>query len=293
VNAAAYAGAAIELYHTWTLVHDDIIDCDDQRRGAPSAHALVRDAAVESYARIDAQTADAFGTNMAILAGDIQQAWANSLILDGVANGIPVDIGLALLRRLNQVVNVGVITGEALDVEMELRSADAVGVAEIEKMLHLKTAVVLRFAAEAGAMIGLRTEDADHPQVIALGKLAADAGIAFQLRDDLLGMFGDEAKLGKPVGSDLRQGKRTVLFAEGLRLAVGADHEQLAAAIGDTAADVGDVQRILRDCGAVAAIEDRAAALVADAQSRLTGLPANNYRDLIAQWLAFLTSRTT
>jgi geranylgeranyl diphosphate synthase type I len=283
--------AATELFHIWTLVHDDIIDEDATRRGAPTAHTAMAAHAAEAFAA-DAPAAARYGRSMAILAGDVQHAWAGALVLSAVDDGLEPSVALAILQRMHAVLAPGLIGGEAIDVEFEYRDAADVGSDEIREMLALKTGLLLRFCAECGAMIGLRTTDLAHPHVAALSDMAAAAGLAFQLRDDLLGMVGDPALLGKPVGADLRQGKRTLLFAEGLERADAADAARLRRAIGDPEADVAGIATLLHACGAVAAVEAEAAAHVARAHSILQALPDTPCRTLLSSWLDYVCART-
>jgi geranylgeranyl diphosphate synthase type I len=161
-------------------------------------------------------------------------------------------------------------------------------------MLRRKTAILLGFAAEAGAMIALGTTDPEEPRVRALREFAIDAGLAFQLRDDWLGLYGDPATLGKPVGSDLRAGKRTWLFARGLARLDGPARARLAAAIGDaTLSDtaVGGIATLLRDCGAEAEVADLARARIDRALARLDALTAGPARDRLADFARYLYDR--
>lgn len=293
---ALRVAAAVEIFHTWTLVHDDIIDHDDSRRGAPSVHCLARTRLGERFPGLSAARAQDVGVSMAILAGDVQQAWATQLLLAAAGDGAPVPVLAALLARLTGYVNPQLISGEASDVLFELRPFADIAPAEILEMLRRKTAVLLRFAAEAGAMLALATPEPRHPEVVRLGEFAEQAGLAFQLQDDWLGMFGDAARLGKPVGSDLRQGKRTLLFAEGLRLAAPADRAWLLAVLGDAAAGpatVAEAAALLRRCGAEAAVRRQAAAGLEAARRHLAAMPANPWRERLAWWLELVGHRAS
>lgn len=280
--------SAIELFHTWTLVHDDIIDQDATRRGQPSVHALVDSWSCEHRKPIAAEDAAHFGVSMSILAGDIQHAWSSALVLDSVKDGVSPEVAIAIAQRLHQVVTPGLIAGEAWDVEFELRPPDAVSATEIMDMMAAKTGLLLRFAAEAGAMVALNCADSADPRITALADAVAAAGLAFQLHDDLLGMFADEADLGKPVGSDLRQGKRTLLFARALEA-----NDSFLNYIGRDVSDAefAEVCCELRNSGAVASIETEAAELLATAGGALEQLPANAYRDLLRDWIDYVAAR--
>jgi geranylgeranyl diphosphate synthase type I len=291
---ARQVAAAVELFHTWTLVHDDIIDQDDLRRGQPSAHHGVYLETRAARPALAEATARGFGVNMAILAGDIQQAWSNRLLLRAAADGVPLPVVVALLERLNGEINPGLISGEANDVEFELRDFTAVTPDELALMLQQKTALLLRFAAESGAQIGLGLTDRRHPWVTALGDFAERAGLAFQLWDDLLGLYGTAAVLGKPIGSDLRRGKRTLLHAVALERLQGEERAWFMQCLGQPELPDSAVRRaadLVQACGARAWVEARAADLVAEAQARLAALPPTPWRELLAAWGAYVCRR--
>jgi geranylgeranyl diphosphate synthase type I len=291
--AAWRLAAAIELYHIWTLVHDDIIDQDLSRRGGPSAHEHVRRGVVETDLAFG-QQARVFGKNIAILAGDIQHAWSNYMILQAVDEGMPPSTALVILRRLNGFVNPMLIGGEALDVEFELSSPLLPPIEKILEMLRGKTAILLRFAAESGVLLGLETDDIDHPMVAAAGSFAEAVGIAFQLRDDILGMYGNAAQLGKPVGSDVRQGKPTVLYAEALARTGGDDRATLERALGHpelTPVELDQVRDIIRSCGARDAVDQRIASYIVGAVAILDQLPPGKSNDSLRWWADYAVTR--
>ncbi|MGN1364747.1 MAG: polyprenyl synthetase family protein, partial [Victivallis vadensis] len=279
-SAALYPAAAVEVFHNWTLVHDDIIDQDDTRRGAPTSHVKL---AAELGGRFSLADDDAerTGRDFAILAGDLQQGWANDLLLRSAEHGVPPEVTVALGRRFQKLANSDLISGEALDVEFSLRELTGLKSQEVRTMLGLKTGALLQFCTEAGAMIALNTADAEHPDVRKLSEFALAAGIAFQLRDDYLGIFGVYDSLGKALGNDLREGKATVMLLDTLRLASAADREKLLGYIGRETysdADLDDVRRIMRDSGAAASNEAEAARLAEQARNILRSFPDNPYR---------------
>ena len=288
---ALRAAVAVELYHNWTLVHDDIIDGDEVRRGAPSCHRLVEAVAGPMLAREPADRAR-YCEHMAMLAGDIQQSWAVNALCRAVEDGVSVAVVHSLVRRLTGWVTPLLVSGEALDVEFAQRTD--VGAEEIERMLVLKTGILLRFAAETGVMLGTGTDRLDDPRVVAAGAFAEDAGLAFQIKDDLLGVFGDEAALGKPVGADLREGKRTLLLVTALQRLRGEEREEMLALWGQTSAGPTEISRareLLTGSGAVAVVESRARELTAGARERLGQYPENRYRHLLGELLEFIVER--
>ena len=292
-SAALYPAAAVEVFHNWTLVHDDIIDQDDTRRGAPTSHVKLA-AELGGKFSLGAGDAERTGRDFAILAGDLQQGWANDLLLRSAEHGVPPEVTVALGRRFQKLANSDLISGEALDVEFSLRELTGLKSQEVRTMLGLKTGALLQFCTEAGAMIALNTADAEHPDVRKLSEFALAAGIAFQLRDDYLGIFGVYDSLGKALGNDLREGKATVMLLDTLRLASAADREKLLGYIGRETysdADLDDVRRIMRDSGAAASNEAEAARLAEQARNILRRFPDNPYRQHMLDLVNFLIDR--
>jgi geranylgeranyl diphosphate synthase type I len=291
---AEFAAAAVEVYHNWTLVHDDIIDRDDTRRGRPTCHAALAAEAAEAFG-ISVEDAARHGRDLAILAGDVQQAWANHLLLRSVESGVDTALTLRLARHLQDQVNRDLISGEAMDVEFCHRPWETLSVAEVEAMLYLKTGALLRYCAEAGARLALKAAtSADDPRVARLGDFAAAAGIAFQLRDDWLGLYGDAATLGKPVGSDLAEGKPTLLLLHAWARLDEAGRCELRRLVGrpQPDADVLDRARALvRASGAEAIVRDRAAELADKARIILLGHADGLDRDRLLAWTDFLVGR--
>ena len=292
-SAALYPAAAVEVFHNWTLVHDDIIDQDDTRRGAPTSHVKLA-AELGGKFSLGAGDAERTGRDFAILAGDLQQGWANDLLLRSAEHGVPPEVTVALGRRFQKLANSDLISGEALDVEFSLRELTGLKSQEVRTMLGLKTGALLQFCTEAGAMIALDTADAEHPDVRKLSEFALAAGIAFQLRDDYLGIFGVYDSLGKALGNDLREGKATMMLLDTLRLASAADREKLLGYIGRETysdADLDDVRRIMRDSGAAASNEAEAARLAEQARNILRSFPDNPYRQHMLDLVNFLIDR--
>jgi len=177
--------AAVELFHNFTLIHDDIIDKDEFRRGVPTTHV-------------------AYGLEWALLAGDLLFAESFKVLENGLERGLGFeDIGRAsiILARAAERVS----EGQALDMSFEKRWD--VDVNEYLEMIYLKTGALI----EASAMLGGETALEEDEIVNLLGEYGRLVGIAFQIKDDILGIYGDPSKTGKPIYSDLRQGKKTIL----------------------------------------------------------------------------------
>ncbi len=284
-------GLAIELFHNWSLVHDDIIDNDSTRRGMPSCHCMARRHFLQAE-NISDDDATKLGESMAILAGDGLFAWAFNMLSRCVEDGVSPELAMVLLRRLSGWVAPQLLSGEALDVVFEHqrpRDADA-----IEHMTVLKTGMLLQFAAEAGAMTGLNTSNVDDENVRRAGLFAARSGVAFQLQDDLLGMFGDESALGKSTSSDLRQGKYTVLIAETVARIDDDDAQRFNKCLGNhnlTDAELQWARELIDGCGAREQVRKKALELTAEARDCLTFFPDNKYNRLLHEWTEFLVER--
>lgn len=188
-------GAALELLHLFALIHDDVMDRSEQRRGEPALHARARTAHQEAGAHGDAQE---FGNNIAILAGDLLHAEASHLTAP-LPPGVR-DVWLAMMRELVLGQHLD-LTGAAL-ARRDLNQALTVA--------HLKSgAYTVQRPLQMGALLG----DASEALLACLRTYGHHAGLAFALRDDLLGTFGDGRLTGKPTKDDLADGKATALLA--------------------------------------------------------------------------------
>lgn len=242
------AVSGLELIQAAALVHDDIIDESDSRRGRPSAHRTFERLHLE---RGFAGSATKYGIAVAILLGDLALIWA-----DAVVQGADLP-GPALLRvrRELDLMRIEVMAGQFLDVLEQARPAppedavqSALRVAALKSASYTVARPLLVGAAIAGAGDEIRATFATFGHHI---------GVAFQLRDDLLGVYGDPAVTGKPAGDDIREGKRTALVARALDR-LGARGVELGAALGDPSLTESDIQRIralISDSGAADDVE--------------------------------------
>ena len=202
-GAAAYVGAAFELLHTALIVHDDVIDRDFSRRGAPNVSGSYRD--IATTAGIPIPRAEHRGISAAVIAGDL--ALFNSLRLID-RSGASDDVRARLLEIMDEALFASA-AGELIDVDFST-TTDVPRVHEVLTMERFKTAVYsFECPLQAGAVLAGASEDA----VDCLGRFGREIGIAYQIVDDLLGVFGTEAQTGKTTIGDLREGKRTVLIA--------------------------------------------------------------------------------
>lgn len=294
-SKAIPVAAAVEIFHTWTLVHDDVIDRDDRRRGGPTVHEEFRQRALEELAYEPAE-AEHYGLSLAILAGDMQQGWAVSILSRLCEeSGVDPDVALYLIYDAEWRVLSLLIDGEMRDVQFAKRPLSSVAEEEVLDMLTKKTAILYEYAGKAGAMVGLNSPDEHHPYVQAIAAFAADCGTAFQLQDDILGVVGDEQTLGKPVGSDIREGKRTTIVLHAYRNADETQRRFLGQVLGNpraTSQQIVETARLLRDLGGVEYTANLAKSYVARAQARLDLVPPSCYRDCLAFWADYMIRRT-
>ena len=190
------AAAAVEMLHNFTLVHDDIMDNADKRRGRPTLHKK-------------------YNNNTAILTGDSLLSIAYEYLLKD-CNGNSKEVISAFTHGLIEVCE-----GQSLDTDFELRKD--VSLSEYLEMIKKKTAAMAEMCCKIGALLGKGSNE----QVKALGNFGLNLGVAFQIQDDLLDISADEEKFGKTIGGDLVEGKKTFLFLEALEKSKGEDRKKL------------------------------------------------------------------
>ena len=267
---AIYAVAAsLELLQASALTHDDVMDASETRRGRPAVHRLF--AGQARLRTADQQAADQFGTGAAILVGDLLLAWTDELYR---ASGF----GPAALARGQRTLNAmrtEVAAGQYLDILGQARRGATV--AEAMRVITYKTA---RYTVERPLQLGAALAACSPAGAAVADDIGAGYGIplgvAFQLRDDLLGVFGDPARTGKPVCGDISEGKRTVLLALARDRASARQLAVLDRHLGDrglTPAGAAEVRDVLTATGAVTECEALIAANVATALGALDRAP--------------------
>ena len=246
------ACAALELLHASALVHDDYMDASDTRRGRPAVHR-----AFEATHREDAWRGDPeqYGASAAILLGDLLLSWADELLRRcGLPPG-PVGEALDVFDTCRSEV----IAGQFLDV-----SAQARGVADVDTAMTVLRYKSAKYSIERPLHVGAALAGAEPATLAELSAYGLPLGEAFQLRDDLLGVFGDSEATGKPAGDDLVEGKRTVLVALALDSAAPEDAALLDRSLGTALSpeDVDRLRRVIDGSGAHAQVESVIAELV-------------------------------
>ena len=288
------AAAGVEMFHTWTLVHDDLIDNDDLRRGGPTVHKLAAAFASDKLGYDKRKSAE-YGRDLAVLTGDSQHAWMISLFCEcALQAGIDPKVLVDIIYYLESHVVNTLIEGETLDVQYAHTPIEKLSPEDIVHMLWMKTGVLYEFAARAGAMLGLDSSDDSDPRVAALSRFASRCGTAFQLQDDILGLMGKESQLGKPIGSDVREGKKTTIVYFALKSASERDRRFLLSALGSRDASASDVEKatkLMVSLGAVQRTADLALEHINKALPELEALPDTPYKDLLAAWAHFMIER--
>lgn len=240
--AVTPAMVSVELFHTFTLVHDDIIDNDDTRRGGKSAHILVKDMFEKN------EGAKEYGRDVAILAGNTLHALSVKMLLECAHSPLfSAETVLAVAEILEGECINELLSGEAVDTRMGVIKSHSFDTSDTKTTLEVmrqKTGVLFSYSARAGAMLGINTFDKDNEKVRALGEFACLSGIAFQLKDDILGIISDEKTLGKPIGSDIREGKKTVILQEAYKNANDVEKSLMERIVGNSTADISDIERV-------------------------------------------------
>ncbi|WEK14145.1 MAG: polyprenyl synthetase family protein [Candidatus Microbacterium phytovorans] len=245
------AAGALEIFHAAALVHDDIIDNSDTRRGRPAAHrALERHHTDAGWSGNPAT----FGRSAAILLGDLLVAWSDDLLEGGLRDAPHAAAARVEYARMRRDVTLG----QYLDIVEEVAAATVPDADHAERALRVATYKSARYSVQQPLLIGAALAGADAAQLAALEAFGLPVGLAFQLRDDVLGVFGDAAVTGKPSGDDLREGKRTLLIAYAREALPQGARRAMDELLGDPDLDdeqVAFLQRTITDSGALARVE--------------------------------------
>ncbi|MDQ0734340.1 polyprenyl synthetase family protein [Arthrobacter agilis] len=252
-SAPVVAGTALEFFQAAALIHDDIIDRSDTRRGRPSVHRQFTARHTDAGWHLDPER---FGVSAAILAGDLCLAFSEELFTASCA-GIPGPTGEAARTIFNRM-RTEVMAGQYLDLLEEAVGPDQTPAVAEERALNILRFKSAKYSMERPVMLGGALAGADDALLSAYSAFSLPLGEAFQLRDDVLGVFGDPEVTGKPAGDDLREGKRTFLIARALGSAGDGVRARINAMLGDTSLDddaIGILRGLILDTGALAHTE--------------------------------------
>lgn len=290
LDGVVAVAAALELFHAAALVHDDIMDNSDLRRGQPSLHrrfeSLHRD-------RGWSGSATGYGTSTALLLGDLLLGWSDGLFEDGLAT-VHRDAAAAARDEFSRM-RTDVTLGQYLDM---LEEHSWRGRPEADLLPRAHRVIVYKsakYSVESPLALGAVLAGGSLAQVAALRAFGLPLGVAFQLRDDLLGVFGDPEVTGKPAGDDLREGKRTVLINLARQKLPGSASRLVDELLGDPALDdeqIGMLQAAIRESGAVDQVERIIAHNVETATAALNEAPiARSARDELTALADTVTRR--
>ncbi|MFH0860481.1 MAG: polyprenyl synthetase family protein [Candidatus Altiarchaeota archaeon] len=240
------AAASIELLHTFTLVHDDIVDRDLERRGKPTVHAK-------------------WGVDMAIIVGDTLYSKAYAALVDVRENGISDGKVLDALGVLNWA-NSEIHEGQILDMMFE--NMDRIGIDDYMEMIRKKTGVMLNASLRIGSILG----GGSREEINALSSFGDSIGTAFQMHDDLLDVIADQKKLGKPIGSDIRKKKKSILVIYALNNLKAKEKKQLIGLMERSSKSeqaVREAIELITDSGAIEYAQNMVKSMTEDAKGRL------------------------
>ena len=283
-DAVLRACASLEFLQACALIHDDVMDASDTRRGKPAIHKQF-----EALHTTNAWkgSANLFGEGAAILVGDLALSWADEMLL---TSGLSND-QLVRAKSIYDVMRTELMSGQYLDLLEQVRG----------EITHERAETVIRFKSakytierplHLGAAIAGATPELNQ----ILSEYGLALGEAFQLRDDLLGVFGDSSVTGKPAGDDLREGKQTMLIAFANANADSTDKKLLFDNLGNSALtsdSISELQSVLIGCGAQQFVENRIEEYLEKSLASLAGLDNTSEAKTALKELAILATNRT
>ena len=260
-------GVALEMVHNFTLVHDDVMDQDDTRRGIKTVH-------------------EAYGTPEAILAGDALFARAFEVVLE---SEVPAFKRTKLVGILARSVR---LLAEGQQLDMDFEKMPEVSSDQYMRMIELKTAVLYQAAAQGGAVVG----GAKKKQEKALAEYGRMMGLGFQIWDDVLDLLSDQETFGKPVLNDIRNGKKTLIVVQALEDLKGPERTEFLSTLGkkDTTKEkLLRARDILSEVGAIDHATGVADGLIKQAKEQLSVLQDSNHKTSLLEFADFMVKRKT
>ncbi|MFC1748269.1 polyprenyl synthetase family protein [Pseudomonadota bacterium] len=259
VKASLY----VELMHLYILVHDDITDRDLKRYGGETLEVLYG----KRFMRLYGKENEHFGQSVAMVAGDLIQTMAHSVLVDsGFEAELIVEIERVMAQTLKEVV-----TGWYLH---QLQNHQSLGKAREERYLAGMKLVSASYSFEAPLMIGLVLGRADNKTKKVIKNYAYHVGMAFQMQDDILGVFGKTKETGKPVGNDIREGKKTLLVLRAYQEIGRKEKEFMAETVGKEMSDksLKKMQQLIRESGSLEYSQNMARKHIKQAKLELENL---------------------
>jgi len=260
-KAITQASISIELIHAFLLIHDDIIDQDDLRHGISTTH-IHYDKMAQKYFKN--KNASHFGNSMAIVVGDMINALGNRALLE---SKFPPSLITRAMQYLQSIIFMTIV-GETEDILIENR-----GQATEKEILQMYKNKTAKYTIEGPLHLGAILAGANTKLLQALSDYAIPTGIAFQIQDDILGIFGTKSKTGKPIDSDIRQGKQTILVAKALENANKKQKVILKNCLGNnnlTAQDLNNFKQVIINTGSLEYAQTMAEKLISKAKKEIT-----------------------
>ena len=256
---ALATAASLELLHTFTLIHDDIMDQDEKRRGVPSVHAK-------------------WGVPLAIIAGDLLFAKVYDIIIKNT-NSVNVT-PKRILKVLQEISEATIVLCEGQARDMMFENKETVSETEYLEMIEGKTAALFEASAKCGGLLG----GANKSQIKRLGEFGRYSGIAFQVIDDILALTADEKVLKKPVGNDIREGKRTLIVVHALEHASKIQRKQILDTLGNKDASSEQIKasiELIDSLGSIKFAKKLAENYIRKAKKTLSLFPATEDREAL------------
>jgi len=269
-SKALPAAASVELLHTFTLVHDDIMDHDLTRRGRPTVHAL-------------------WGEEMGIIVGDALYSSAFKALLDVRNRGVSSE---RVLEAVNVLVRANVELQEGQIMDMFFEKRESVTEEEYMTMIRKKTGALIEASVEIGGILG----GGDKSQLGALHTFGVNCGIAFQVKDDVLDLTADKKDFGKPIGSDIRSGKKTLIIVHAMAHTKGEDLREILSILGKKDASDDEVNRViatLKKSGSIDYAEKKVEELIQEGKRALDTLPNTQAKESMKAIADYLVKRRT
>ena len=276
------AAASLELFQACAIIHDDVMDQSDTRRGKPAVHRRFAEMHRDEDWHGDPEV---FGAGAAILLGDLCLTWSDEMLATSEAPR------LAAGKAVYDAMRSELMGGQYLDLLEQAR-----GGGSVERALRVARYKSAKYTIEKPLHLGAALAGAGQEVFDAYSGYGLPLGEAFQLRDDVLGVFGDPSQTGKPAGDDLREGKRTVLVAIAMEAASPAQASVVRRHLGDPhlgEPGVSALRTVLTDTGAVGRVEGLIATLMDDAMAALAAAPLTEpAREVLGELAVAATSRT-
>lgn len=281
-DQALTAAAGLEFLQACALIHDDVMDGSDTRRGLPAAHR--RFAGVHRNEQW-LGSPEAFGVGAAILLGDLCLSWADEVVF---GTSFPTE-ALDRAKAVYDEMRTELMAGQYLDLLEQAR-----GGGSVERALTVVRYKSAKYTIERPLHLGAALAGAPDSVFAAYTGYGLPLGEAFQLRDDILGVFGDPSETGKPAGDDLREGKRTVLIAMAVERSSAAQASVIRRLLGDPGLDsagVEEMRGIISDTGALAQTEEMIEQLLTQSLDALDTADLEEQAREVLRGLAFAATR--